>query len=72
MVMGETLRIFVIAWALLHVPLYFIEWYRYIRDNCWYNFNHDGVLIITKVVLFIDIIIIIASIIILGLGYWIF
>lgn len=68
--MGETLRIFVIVWALLHVSLFFIEWYRYMRNNCWYGFKNEDILNITRVILFIDVIIIIAGIIILGLGYF--
>lgn len=69
--MGETLFRFTIVWTLLHVILFFIEWYRYKHSSwSWHGFKNYGTLNITYCVLSVDIIIVTVAIIAV-LGYWI-
>lgn len=69
--MEEVLFRFSIVWTLLHIILFFIEWYRYKHSSwSWYGFKNVGILDITCCVLAIDIIIVIA-VIIAVLGHWI-
>lgn len=63
---------FSIVWLVLHIILFFIEWYRYKKSNLsWRYFNNFKMFEITKFTLFLDgtcFIISIAGLII----YWIF
>lgn len=69
--MEDALFRFLIIWTLLHIILFFVEWYRYKHSNwSWYGFKNDGMLDITYIILVIDKIGVIAAII-MGLGYWI-
>ena len=69
--MEITLIRFLIVWILLHIILFFVEWYRYKHSNwSWYGFKNDGILDITCIILAIDKIGIIIAII-MGTGYWI-
>ena len=68
--MEDALFRFSIVWALLHIILFFVEWYRYEHGNwSWYGFKNDGMLGITYIILFFDKIGVIITII-MGLGYW--
>ena len=63
---------FVVVWLLLHVVLFFIEWYRYKHsDWSWYGFKMNGMLVLTYCVWFIDTLAA-ATGIVCGIGYWIF
>jgi hypothetical protein len=67
--MEDALFRFLIIWTLLHIILFFVEWYRYKHSNwSWYGFKNDGMLDITYIILAIDKIGVIAAII-MGLGY---
>lgn len=46
---------FLVVWIVLHVILFFVEWYRYKHSNwSWYGFKNDGMLDITYLVLIAD------------------
>lgn len=56
---------FIIVWLVLHIILFFIEFYRYKHDDWnWYMLDF------TRLILAIDITVIIFTTI-MGLGYWI-
>lgn len=57
---------FIIVWIVLHIILFFIEFYRY-KHNYWNWYMFD----FTRLILAIDITVIIFTTII-GLVYWIF
>jgi H+/Cl- antiporter ClcA len=61
-----------IVWVLLHIILFFVEMYRYKHSNwSWYGFKNNGMLDITYIILFIDVLGVSIAIM-SGLGYWIF
>ena len=67
--MEDVLFRFSIVWTLLHIILFFVEWYRYKHSIwSWYGFMKDGMLEISYIILSLDAIGVIATIII-GLGY---
>lgn len=70
--MGSVIFRFSIVWLVLHIILFFIEWYRYKHSNwSWYGFKANGMLDITYLVLFIDKVCSFVGILML-IGYWIF
>jgi len=53
--MNAVLIRLIIVYVVLHVILFFVEWYRYSHSNwSWYGFKNDGMLTITYLVLVID------------------
>lgn len=63
---------FSIVWVLLHIILFFIERYRYNHTiMSWYAFKNYGMLDITYIILYIDVVGFIIGIIML-IGYFIF
>jgi hypothetical protein len=46
---------FLVVWIVLHVILFFVEWYRY-KHGCWswYGFKTEGMLDITYLVIVVD------------------
>jgi H+/Cl- antiporter ClcA len=61
-----------IVWVLLHIILFFVEMYRYKHSNwSWYGFKNNGMLDITYIILYIDVLGVSIAIM-SGLGYWIF
>lgn len=62
---------FCIVWLVLHIILFFVEKYRYNHSNwSWYGFKNNGMLAITYIIWFIDMVGVCIAII-MGLGYWI-
>lgn len=62
---------FFIVWLVLHIILFFVEKYRYNHSNwSWYGFKNNGMLCITYIIWFIDMVVVCVAII-MGLGYWI-
>ena len=70
--MGTVIIRFIFVYILLHIVLFFVEWYRYKHSHwSWYGFKHNGMLEITYFVLSLDTIG--SSVGVLALiGYWIF
>ena len=53
------------AYIALHIILFFVEWYRFKHSNwSWFGFKNDGMLGITYTLLFLDIMVVVGSIII--------
>ena len=70
--MGSVIFRFSIVWLVLHIILFFVEWYRYKHSNwSWYGFKNVGMLHITYIILIIDVIGSILGLIML-IGHWIF
>jgi len=70
--MESVLFRFSIVWLVLHIILFFIEWYRYKKSNLsWRYFRNVKMLEITKFTLFLDGMCLIISIVGL-IMYWIF
>lgn len=69
--MNTVLIRLIIVFVVLHIILFFVEWYRYSHSNwSWYGFKNDGMLTITYLVLVIDTFLV-AFGIIGAVGYWI-
>ena len=63
---------FVIVWTILHIILFFVEWYKYKHSNwSWHGFKNYGMFDITYIVLTIDVMGFVLVIIML-IGVWIF
>ena len=61
----------IIVYVILHIILFFVEWYRYSHSNwSWYGFKNNGMLDITCIVLVIDTFLLVCGII-GAVGYWI-
>ena len=69
--MNAVLIRLIIVYVVLHVILFFVEWYRYSHSHwSWYGFKNDGMLTITYLVLVIDTFLF-AGGIIAAIVYWI-
>ena len=69
--MNTSLASLIIVYVVLHVILFFVEWYRYSHSSwSWYGFKNNGMLWTTYIVLAIDTYLI-AAIIIGAIIYWI-
>lgn len=69
--MNAVLIRLIIVYVVLHVILFFVEWYRYSHSHwSWYGFKNDGMRTITYLVLVIDTFLV-AGGIIGAVAYWI-
>ena len=63
---------FILFWGLIHIVLFFAEWYRYKHGNwSWSNFRRHGMLDITCIVFAVDIITVAIGFV-GGIIHWIF
>ena len=69
--MNTVLTRLIVVYVILHIILFFVEWYRYSHSNwSWYGFKNDGMLTITYLVVVIDTFLV-AGGIIGAVAYWI-
>ena len=62
----------VFVWILLHIILFFVEWYRYKHSNLsWFGFKNNGMFFLTQFVWVIDAFMLVVGIIVCVM-YWVF